>query len=1364
MSHNLLSQSSIDFLKSCSTGVNLVPGFSSVHYWVYTAQPLPNPPNPAEVKSVEDALLEAEITIRDRRDILYCDAQRNSIWFFAGASDSTPIPHPELEKGRTGIEKHGWAFRIVFSGMFTASELSFYSSKLAPSHFQAPGQSQVPIPNLSAAANARASQQIATSSVGLPGNGTAVVAYDRNDLRAIYDLFIRAVQSCFAYTLAKNCKALQLDARSFVYVEDEIGGMKLAEDSLPLTVFAIDHSLANGGGMLVSTSIMSSEELYLCTNADAYVVDSSEVIIAPGGLSARVLADHAAAVDSASVRQWKASVRTRLRSRGIDVEKFDSKDRWLLLKAHGSHPATLSLESTTFYWPMALCFMKRPQVASFEPSFDIKQETSAQISEERSGLYWFETPNQDGYKEPLRAAEDWYNTKAVRDKVVDERRRREETAKQQAENPSTNVTSPQYVRDGLQATAGVYPTPPDGLLSQLSNAQPAQDVNSVSLPVDQLAYRGSLDMQHSELMDLDMGPFEDSVHQRPSLVSRGSLDAAMKMGGEDLFGDLEDEDLRGQDVTDADFSFFDEPEVPEAMLIDRNFEKKPKVSKREDADVLTSYHGGNIKPRVDTQLSPANDTSKDGLINYARNNESIELGDSDEEIKDTPMNGTEILSGKQDLHEPLDPTSLRRKLFEFAITSPSIGRRVSHFEPLPFNAMLQQNDAKYNSNGAFAYKPDAHPLGSKLSATAPRIKPRPPDRRDQKLPIPPRLSITSPDQATLFDSDSSSDSSDISDEDPAYRNGFRSLASSPMKGMFQEGNGNIGDDVLSVPGSSLLMPQQFSIDSAVRIVYRIISESPSDLLTIKQRQAQVLNILLHSPSTSPRPWTTRPLLPFETQRPKTVISRSRRPPTTLLETEGTLNPFHKDFINVAQIIAEQLSLGFVNDSSHPTLESRLLLDDVTTTAITDPTRLKSIITVIRSCCTTMSQCDLLDWLCVPESVPEKPNLPKGHPPVLQKKAMISGLQTSDGGSVPASALSPLYPPHVRVRRNEGFWDVLPPALPFWEQLGLAPAACRKNVMAFCVYPGNNDLRSQCSIFMDYLGATFESCKLGAHVRATQAASITNGLVPVGISTKHALQPSFNAVHDVCVELGKLLAGIESLGKVEFTPAIDDISKIDAFVIYMVNPYNDDNRGLMELCASFWALYETYRQAVTSPMLRTSQPDVVLQILPIHYVADPHAPVIMESAFYQKLAREVYDRCPPATSDRISSRLPIESAPAVQLEQPLPRKIDFKLQADPPPDLLHEGSNLHLGYAKSSNGEWVSVAWTDGTGKYQASASYCLLGGRTFVEVARVIWQSTLEIMQARRVAWRLCIARVGALEKEELDGRSSRHPFIQHCY
>jgi len=53
--------------------------------------------------------------------------------------------------------------------------------------------------------------------------------------------------------------------------------------------------------------------------------------------------------------------------------------------------------------------------------------------------------------------------------------------------------------------------------------------------------------------------------------------------------------------------------------------------------------------------------------------------------------------------------------------------------------------------------------------------------------------------------------------------------------------------------------------------------------------------------------------------------------------------------------------------------------------------------------------------------------------------------------------------------------------------------------------------------------------------------------------------------------------------------------------------------------------------------------------------------------------------------------------------------------------------------------------------------------RTFVEVAQEIWQTCMEIMQVRRVNWRLCIAKVGPMEMIELEAwanlASQHQPF-----
>jgi mediator of RNA polymerase II transcription subunit 13 len=312
-------------------------------------------------------------------------------------------------------------------------------------------------------------------------------------------------------------------------------------------------------------------------------------------------------------------------------------------------------------------------------------------------------------------------------------------------------------------------------------------------------------------------------------------------------------------------------------------------------------------------------------------------------------------------------------------------------------------------------------------------------------------------------------------------------------------------------------------------------------------------------------------------------------------------------------------------------------------------------------------------------------------------------------------------------------------------------------MAFCIYPGGDDVKSQVSLFVEYLGASYESCKLGAHVRSDVKDSTSlpfeDGLIPVTLTEQDDLsETAVRRLREVCVVVGKHLSTVDWQRKKSTAATGEELPPIDNFIIYMINPFQD-GRGIAELCAAFWMLYKVYG-ATRSPQFQGPRPDLVLQIIPIADVANPSTPVIHESIYFQKLARQVYDRCPPSSSfhDTDPSKLRIVSASAIQLEQNFPKKIMFQLTNEPPGDLLHDNSHLHLAYAVSANGEWVTAAWTCLTGRYQATVSYCLVGGRTFFDVAREIWGVTLEVMSARRVAWRLCVVKVGLMSREELDG------------
>jgi mediator of RNA polymerase II transcription subunit 13 len=137
---------------------------------------------------------------------------------------------------------------------------------------------------------------------------------------------------------------------------------------------------------------------------------------------------------------------------------------------------------------------------------------------------------------------------------------------------------------------------------------------------------------------------------------------------------------------------------------------------------------------------------------------------------------------------------------------------------------------------------------------------------------------------------------------------------------------------------------------------------------------------------------------------------------------------------------------------------------------------------------------------------------------------------------------------------------------------------------------------------------------------------------------------------------------------------------------------------------------------------------------------------------QTLAREVYNRIPPAPSKEGPAALPINTGWSIQLAEALPRKIAFETKADTPFNVMYDNSQLHVAYSISQSGHWVSAAFTDNSGKYQCNASYFMPGTGTFDKVAEEIWSTCIDIMKPRKVNWRLCIAKVGQMMVDELNG------------
>jgi mediator of RNA polymerase II transcription subunit 13, fungi type len=331
---------------------------------------------------------------------------------------------------------------------------------------------------------------------------------------------------------------------------------------------------------------------------------------------------------------------------------------------------------------------------------------------------------------------------------------------------------------------------------------------------------------------------------------------------------------------------------------------------------------------------------------------------------------------------------------------------------------------------------------------------------------------------------------------------------------------------------------------------------------------------------------------------------------------------------------------------------------------------------------------------------------------------------------------------VVVQRSESLWEVLPPAITFWEPLGLAPAGGSKNVTGYCIYPVIEGVILPIHSLLEEISSTYENLKLGTHMLGLNLDGFEEGLVPVTISSGSNAVSAMRSIRDKCIHLGRSLASLQFATPDETTPK--------SLIIYLVNPFLGAY-ALGFLCDAFWAMFEEYTRGLRESRRQASAPDLVLQIISMDFVASFCRPVEAGPLGIAKLVREVYDRCPPSELPNDESLLRTFSGPSIHLNETVARSVPFKLVVEPPQSLLYE----HVAYACSLDGRWIAASWTDSTGKCHANLTYSLARGRTFVDVAREIWGICMDIMQARRVAWRVYIARLGVMEREEMSGKLS---------
>lgn len=1269
---------------------------------------------------------EIEAKLRNEGHLVQYDVQRRGLWLFRLASkdkDSADSPAPEYPDG--SFESSSITLSLTDEGAFEPAQLLRVRKpgSNATNASDGPLSAGLGLDPRSVAGSAPSSQATNASGSDSDQKGSVVGQRDTRSrapvpLKDLYRCFIASVLGAISMAFCRQTGAIPLNPRTLVLLhktlhrdcDDE------SHDAI-VNVLATFRIYLTTAGTLVINMWLSMMDGFSTISESANEGDLSQgatILAAPLGLFAtyqgtmdgedqnmleegqgRSPATHVSRIRSDQddkCLKWKVTVTKALRDRGVT---FDPAS-WLSIqlfrmrlgdtRADGKRVPTRA-PVRTILWPTSLCFRKKTA------DVPINNRLGDTMIVSRAENY-----------DPLATVKSWFVEATEREEKMSKLRREQEimaakeAAAQQASGTSP-LGRPRTTNNGMLPMTGVpYLTPPDGIQGPVG-ATPSMD-GTVSTPGNHVGTTGPPDGgQTMATAGEGDEPYPDGWDGTDPKRDRGG--SSFLPESSTLYGEMEADIFGDADVTDADFNFFDDQpdiDIPQTMdLSEQPSAQDARHQSKEDAkqDVQTAG-----KATVEPAQTPHGTGSfAKPELRHAR---SSLMGES----RSHPEQGgsvQQIANGIKRQPSPFNPQVVFKRVRRQHAASGNFGRQPgtrqrSGFGRIDFDPFLNEEARKYEVGGRF----DCNwSLGKMRDEPGPKTAPQTEylrrhgkgNRRGGMLPK--NMScLFARIATTVVGGDSGGQSTPATKvEDPPSDADDVSLVSD------QDDESETSDEPLSPAKSNYLRS-------------RGDEDSRSMATSLKDPETAAASPY-HSPENTNLP---------RAENSEVSLARYFVDPDP--GSSGPVLP-DDDFITVAQLVTEQAATGRLKIPNETENKWRAMVSrrDLATMTRRTIEALGSVVSL---------------FLGQPASCQFRPYLDIRDMPMPGQRVQLQARPISNLGASGLDLARPnLYQipaPHLEVKRAESRLSLLPSAVGFWESLGLGPCQGAKDIYAVCIFPSWKGMEDNAAELLDRLGSVYESLKLGTCERLPTTPAVSNGLLPYDvetISTSPDAVSSRSVLTDRMSTLSQALVSQQVSGR--------------NFVVYFVYS-TEQASSVVEACAAFQQLFVSYKKALSDRKLPASN-ELVLQLIPIDFVASSTELSIPTPADFVSLCFETYDRC-----TLFDGPMP---APAVVLEQAIPKIVEFRLSPTPSASPFHENSCIHVAYAQSVDERWVTAAWTDSRGCQQMTASYCLGRkgkplSRSMNDVAREIWESTLELTATCRVHWRVVVTKCGPMHPQEM--------------
>ena len=884
--------------------------------------------------------------------------------------------------------------------------------------------------------------------------------------------------------------------------------------------------------------------------------------------------------------------------------------------------------------------------------------------------------------DPLTFAEEWSLNQSERTAALTKRERdrqvAESLAMEQTEADAralqSSTYSPGVLRRGSNAGA-MYPTPPDAIHHPVGPMSVFDGAGSTpNNPNPFVTQDSGVVPATSSASDTDVDMWETANKKQRS----NDNDA-------DLFGDLGG-DIFGNDVTDADFSFFDEPDEPDDLEPQMKIDSPEPTSKSQGREELgvelnpatsgADTEGMQPPPIVSKQLRDLIPQSSSGAMKPPQSsNDWSKYKDRKEVIIRNPS------------PVPFNQESIYQRLVNAASTPKTKirPRRESLFDMVNFENSLSAVDDKYAARGAYDFTEQTRYTPIQISGL-PQTNYLSTRKQAQSNELDithfPKLLLESkePEKAEVEEEmefmEDSNDMSPISEQDDMSHSTDEPSAL-PSLGFEKRwlGDNGQGDVVTSFDPMAIDFEQSIS--------------TPQSAID-----------------------TTMPLLDVESEDWSLATYFTSPEPEMLSDTLTDLECIATAQVLVDQVVSGTIPVPWTSKKTTPSHRST-----------TRGGLVRTVAKVAKLFFKDFASCTLRSF----SEIQGIPLLNQGMR--LPPRPVNSRTGTTD--PIRANNPFPIPLPQLELRRSNSKLSVLSSAVAFWENLGFAPSGGSKDILSICVYPNIDGAESGAAYFNDQMRNTYESFRLGTY-GIIVSRDLPSGHLPYDLKTdrQHSSR-NLTTLRETVARLAN---------------AITSISPEDKnFVIYFMYP-TDNPTLLVHICSAFQHLFHLYRKALMDRKIRPTN-ELVLELVPMDLITSSTTIPIPLPIEYGRLCLEVYGRCMDFASSSAS--------PAIMLERPLPRGIDFKLSPMPSASVLQENMCLHIAYAQSFDNRWITAVWTDNRGTQQMTASYCL-GRRNesvsipFSKVAAEIWETTIDFVSHKKIHWRILVARVGIMEPSEV--------------